>query len=214
MRNNPRGSEPESLRLRAPSFLVSRPVDMRIHSANGFTLIEIVLGALTLVVAATAILGAYLGQGILNEHARNLSLAVQDANRVIEQIRLQNSPCNPGPNPSAVQPFGVSWDDWLQTLPNVKSIGTPNVVNTNELVVITCQNRTGTAIVACNNAGAPPEDPLRVTVAICWRQRLRTIGECMTAGALAPADGTNGPDNIPGVVESPAMLTTLVTCRS
>ena len=72
---------------------------MRTDAATmkGMTLIELVLGALTLVVAIAAILGAYLGQLTLNEHARNISLAVHDANRVIEQIRQENTPLTPFP---------------------------------------------------------------------------------------------------------------------
>ncbi len=188
---------------------------------SGFTLIEIVLGALTLVVAATAILGAYLGQGILNEHARNLSLAVQDANRVIEQIRLQNSPCA-GTNPTISPPVGfTSWDAWLTGAGGLKSIQpTPA---TTELIVVTCQDRTGAEYCPANQMGAEwhaagpntPDNPIRVTVSVCWRQRNRTIGECgFNAGALTPNDALPMPADTLGVIDSPAMLTTLVTCRS
>ena len=39
-------------------------------------------------------------------------------------------------------------------------------------------------------------------------------GECTWNGAaLIAADGGNGPNNFVGVIESPASLTTLVTCR-
>ena len=151
-------------------------------------------------VAITAILGAYLGQGILNEHARDLSLAIQDANRVMEQIRQQNSACGAG-TPSFDPTGFADWEAWLASAAGGgKSL--PNAA-TDELVVATCQNRLGTAPCAI---GA--DNPIRVTVAICWRQRGRTLGECTTAGALAASD-TNGN----GLIESPAMLTTLVTCR-
>ena len=57
-------------------------------------------------------------------------------------------------------------------------------------------------------------DPSRVTVAVCWRQRGRTIGECAWNGAALTADDTVTvtPDTA-DVIDAPTMLTTLVTCR-
>ena len=80
---------------------------------RGFTLIEVLLAGLTLMIAITALLGAYLGQVTLNEHARNLSLAVHDANRVIEQIRQDNLSCTtPEIDPSDLAGAGhqSSWN--------------------------------------------------------------------------------------------------------
>ena len=54
-------------------------------------------------------------------------------------------------------------------------------------------------------------NPLTITVAVCWRHRNRIVGECTWNGAAL--------DAIPGaggnlqVTESPAMLTTFMTCR-
>lgn len=188
------------------------------QQATGFTLVEVVLGTFTLTIAAVAILGAYLGQVTLNEHARNLSLAVHDANRILEQIRRQNSggACS---TPSVSLVGG--WDAWLQAQNPGKSVPNPAATaNASERIVVTCQNEAATQY--CNPAtqvsasewrstgGAPTHDPLRVTVSVCWRHRNRTLGECAWAGnALTPAD-TNG--NM--VIDSPAMLTTLVTCRN
>ncbi len=188
------------------------------RTRTGFTLIEVVLGTLTLVIAITAILGAFLGQAVLNEHARNLSLAIQDANRVIEQIRQDTT--GAACNLNVIPPSGANWDAWLNGAGGGKSIQpTPS---TNELIVVTCQNSQGTQYCPAAQMGtawhpAGPvgaQDPLRVTIAVCWRHRNRTIGECtLVDGALVPADGQNGPNTINGVIESPAMLTTLVTCR-
>jgi hypothetical protein len=52
-------------------------------------------------------------------------------------------------------------------------------------------------------------EPLQVTVAVCWRHRNRVIGECAWDGVALSANDADGD----GVIESPAMLTTLVTCR-
>ena len=185
----------------------------------GMTMVELLLSLALLAVAMAAIVGGYLGQQTLNEHARNLTLAVQDAERVIEQLRDNNSRCTP---PTAQMPGG--WDAWLNGQPLGKSI--PNVnKNANERIVVTCQDQDGGSLSTdyCGRNAPNPQvaagewvsqaastvfNPIRVTVAVCWRHRGRTIGECTWDGAsLTPSDTGNG------VIESPAMLTTLVTCR-
>ncbi len=188
-----------------------------LHSAQaGFTLVEVVLGILIIVAVVTAILGAYIGQITLNEHARNLSLAIHDANRVIEQMRQQNAGCAPSA-PSIVPTGGVAnWNGWLGAGKSIQ----PDPTN-NELIVVTCRDRNGASCgsnqaTEWNTAVASPTsfDPLSVTVAICWRHRNRIIGECSPNGngLVAAPDGTNG-GTVDGIISSPAMLTTLVTCR-
>ena len=190
------------------------------HRTSGFTLAEVVLGGTVLAVAVAAILGAYVGQVTLNEHARNLSLAIQDANRVIEQIRQNNATCL---TPNVVPAGFATWNAWLEGSGGPKSIQP----NTAELIAVTCQEKDGgtTPDKYCNGTQVGPAEwegagtagtlnLLRVTVAVCWRHRGRIIGECTPLGAaLQAADGGNGPNTIFGVIESPAMLTTLVTCR-
>src|SRR3990167_4535612 len=116
----------------------------RRNMSSGFTLIEVVLGAMTLAVAIAAILGAYLGQLTLNEHARNISLAVHDANRVIEQMRQENTPCtvftNP-PRPEIVPAGAASWNGWMDAAGVTKSLQPNPAVN--ELIVVTCQDADG-----------------------------------------------------------------------
>jgi hypothetical protein len=172
---------------------------------------------LTLTVVASALLGAYVGQVTLNEHGRNLSLAIQDANRIIEQIRQENTGC---PSPEAIPAGATSWDVWLEAQAPGKSLAIPNP-NVEELIVVTCSHSDGPAAGLCGNgnqvgtgewtslAGNTSRDPLRITVAVCWRHRGRTIGECAWDGANLSANDANGS----GVIDSPAMLTTLVTCR-
>lgn len=199
------------------------------HQPNGFTLIEFVLGTMTLAIAMAAIFGAYVGQVTLNEHARNLTLAVHDANRVIEGLRQLNWGCTA--QPSAVSTVGspASWDAWLTgSTGGGKSIG---LSSTDELIAVTCLRRGAPATPAdadyCGTtdqvgsgewktrAANTDYDPIQVTVAVCWRHRNRTIGECTWGGAaLTAQDGANGPNSSVGIIESPAMLTTLVTCRS
>lgn len=188
-------------------------VDARSRTRReGFTLPEVLIGVAILAIATTAFLGAFLGQTLLAEHARNLTWAINDANRVMEQLRLQNtSPnCTVLPSTAILTTCGgqavTTWDQWLQLCALGKSIQ-PNP-STEELIAVSCQNEAGTA--ACTAA----DDPIRVTVAVCWRHRSRTLGECAWDGAaLSSADGSNG-FAANGVIESPAMLATLMTCRS
>ena len=192
----------------------------------GFTLAEVLLGGVALAVAIAAILGAYLGQVTLSEHARNLQLAVQDANRVMEQLRQKNIGC--GSTPSVVPTDGAAnWNAWLDAAGGGKSIQ-PNPT-ANERIVVTCQKRDGGSAATdycgsanqvgnewVSQAGATTNfNPIRVTVAVCWRHRNRTLGECTWDGAaLNPDDaGVTVASDTAGVVDSPAMLTTLITCR-
>jgi prepilin-type N-terminal cleavage/methylation domain-containing protein len=169
---------------------------MKRKRQSGFTLIELMIGAILLAVGITTLLGAFLGQITLNEHARNLTWAVNDANRVLERMRQQNSGAACA-SPSAAAPAGFAdWDAWLAGDMAAGGGGGKSIQpdpDTNELVMVT-------------SGGA---DPLEITVAICWRHRERTIGECdWNAGALITDDSDGD-----GVLESPAMLSTLMTCR-
>ena len=188
----------------------------------GLTLVEVLLGVLTLTIVLSAILGAYLGQVTLNEHARNLSFAVQDADRVVEELRRRNEPCA-GTEPSAVSPEGVppQWDVWLAGGGGSKSLQWLGA--NSELIMVTCRDATTGDSCGPNQvgtgewkfAGGPTSfNSIEVTVAVCWRHRNRVVGECSWAGAtLQAADRPAGPVGVVGVIESPAMLTTLVTCH-
>ena len=172
---------------------------MHSRDADGFTLMELVSGMAIIAIAVTALLSVFVSQMVLNEHARNLSMAISDATRVMEQLRQQNSQgvcvvLNAAPP----LPF-ATWDAWLaNTTANGgggKSVQ-PNP-SINELVAVSIP--------------AAPADPLRVTVAVCWRHRGRVLGECTWNGAGLTANPGAGGDLT--VTESPAMLVTAITCR-
>ncbi len=227
-------------------------------SAGGFTMVEMMVGASIIAIVIAALMGSYVGQMQLSAHARNLTAAMNDATRVLEQIRIQNvkgqGTCAGSPPLPSVKPPApyTSWNAWLNTgAPGApKSINQPNR-DTAELAVVTCQDEDGGASAAdycgSNQAGTTewkvrPEDstfdPLRVTVAVTWSQQSRAVGEKPVSGSEAtyvpavvtctqanqkapkvcttttPASFVGGPDaNGNGVVDSPAMLTTLVSCR-
>jgi Tfp pilus assembly protein PilV len=173
-----------------------RRADLAPASADaGLTLVELMVGAAILVIGIVALLGAFLSQITLNEHSRNLTMAINDANRVMERMRQQNT-SGACLAPSVAAPAGfATWDAWLADMGAAGGGGksvqpTPAV---NELVVI-------------SNTGS---DPIQVTVSICWRQRERVLGECTWNGAaLVPGD-TNGD----GIITAPATLSTLLSCR-
>lgn len=166
---------------------------------SGFTLVELVIGVTILVIGIVAMLGAVVSQVTLNEQARNLSWALNDAQRVMERIRQQNSGAG-CTTPSAAAPTGfASWDAWLADTSasggGGKSIQpTPA---TNELIVLTTS---GT-------------DPLTMTVAVCWRHRDRVLGECRWTGSALVADESLVVANDTSAIDSPAMLSTAMTCR-
>ena len=204
----------------------------RVTARGGFTLAELMIGAAVLAIAIAALLGAFLGQQILNEHARNLTWAINDANRVLERLRALNTGCSV---PTALPPTDAacggqcaSWDQWLQLAGGGKSVQPNPAVE--ERIVVTCENQGATA--ECdqdgNNVGGQvgmgewhtngatdtSHDPIRITVAVCWRHRNRVIPavECSWNGtALVVSESGSDTDN---VISSPAMLSTLMTCRS
>lgn len=133
----------------------------RQRRCEGLSLVEIVLGAVVLAIVLAAILGAYMGQVTLNEHARNLSFAMNDAGRVMEQIRSENAGCVSS-SPPDVDPQlrGVvgdpdDWDEWMNTVGQgaPKSIGLDPITganrdNSQERIVVTClrQGVSGTPV--------------------------------------------------------------------
>jgi prepilin-type N-terminal cleavage/methylation domain-containing protein len=228
---------------------------------RGFTLVEIMLGAAIISIALVALLGAFFGQAYLNEHARHLTAAMNDATRIMELIRQQNegTSCT---TPSARPPSGESWDTWLNGQSPGKSVDIPDR-NTYEVVVVTCQNEGGSAYCGQNQTGTAEWepwytgvgtttggkqagvdttfDPVRVTVAVGWRQRQRVLGAASAGREFTytpgrsvqtcePGEGKFGPPvcttttineklevgpdaDGDGVIESQALLSTLVTCR-
>jgi len=197
---------------RAPHPACDHAARWPAHWTGGFTLVEVVLGGLVLAIAIAAILGAYVGQLTLNEHARNLSMAINDANRVIEQIRQQNSPCA-GAAPSIQWPSDGSWNGWLGNLAAGGGKSIQPDPNNNEFVATTCQEADGSPTYpSCSAADTAGANPVRVTVAVCWRHRGRIIGECDDTTPPTPNEG-RVVANDTAAIDSPAMLTTLVTCR-
>lgn len=203
----------------------------------GATLVDLLLGALLLAIVITALMSALISQTTLNEQSRNLSWAINDAHRVLEQLREQNSGVGCA-SPTAIPPGAfTSWDAWLAAAAPAgggKSINPTQPAT--ERVFVTClQVNPAQPIPAagdfCGNDGAGPGadqigtgewrvnlappvtplNPIRLSVSVCWRHRNRTIGsECQWNGAaLTSLDG-----NANGIIDSPAIVSTVITCHS
>ncbi len=192
-------------------------------SSGGFTLAEVMLAAAMLTVAIVALLGAFIGQNMLNEHARNLTWAINDASRVIERLReLNTGAACAAPDARAPGAY-ATWDAWLADAANGgggKSIQ-PNPAS-NERIFVTCRdNNAPNAACGTTDQVRAGEwvsqgidtnfDPIQITVAVCWRHGQRTIGEC-TWNAGTQTLNANDADG-DGVIESPGMLSTVMTCR-
>ena len=71
---------------------------------RGFTMLELMFGSVILLVVIVGLLSFYRSPFVLNELARDTTIAVQDVSKVIEQMR--------------VTPFGniqtTDWDTWAQ----------------------------------------------------------------------------------------------------
>lgn len=226
---------------------------------SGFTLIEMLMGLSIMTVVFVALIGAFLGQSFLNANARYLTAAMNDATRVMEQIRQQNTgsqgTCAQNPPFPSAQPPGTfpDWNTWLISPSGGggTSVTRSDMTQSNgmiELIAVTCQDSVTQAYCGLSSTpglnqvgslewkvGNPDTkfNPIRVTVAIGWRQDRRVLGSSTTGGQeftfvpsgtgmftsgkqTVTSSGTlqAGPDaNGNDVIDSQAMLTTLVTCR-
>lgn len=150
---------------------------------------EMLVTFFVLAVAVASLMSTFLGQASLNEQSRNLSWAMNDAGRVMEELRRQNTgaACV---SPDLTPPAG-GWDVWLHNAPGGKSLS--GNFATDELVWVNPDTA---------------DDPEPTVVSVCWRYRGHVVGECAWNGAQLVANP--GAD---GIVSSPAMLSTRMTCR-
>ena len=188
----------------------------------GLTLVEMLIAGVVFVVGLLTFFEAQFSAVPLREHARNLSWATNDATRVVEQLRDQNSGAGCAV-PDARPLGGGTWDAWLGAAGGGKSIQPA----ANERIMVTCQEEgdqdgdgilweycgTGQITNGVNgewaSVGIATSYPLvRLTVAVCWRNRGRVIGECQWNGAQLVAN-----DNGDRVLTSPGMSSTVLACR-
>lgn len=208
-------------------------------AVRGFTLVEMMMGTAVMVIVLVALMGAFVGQSFLTSSARNLTAAMNDATRVMEEIRRLNTQPNCAGLPTVVPeaPY-ATWNDWLNADGQGKSV-MQSSDDTYEVVAVTCQRESGGNGGYCGpnqvgtewtrDAADTSYDPLRITVAVGWRQQQRVAGG-MAGGAefaytpetttgegkgavTTPSSFEPEDTDSDGIIESQAMLTTLVTCR-
>ncbi len=106
------------------------------------------IGASVLIVALAGLIAAYMGCFILNESARNLSIAINHAQIVMEEIRDVNILSN-----IVVE----DWTGWSAT--DVPDGGGCNTLN-NETISVTYPSGTGA-------------DPLEILLTLNWTEKNR-----------------------------------------
>ncbi|MFH1854584.1 MAG: type II secretion system protein [Candidatus Omnitrophota bacterium] len=114
----------------------------------GFTLLELMIGAAVLIIALVGLIAAYVGCFALNESARNLTIAANDAQCVMEEIRDVNIPTNI---------TAENWTDWAAS--NPPSGGGCNRLD-NETVTVTYPSGTDA-------------EPLEILITISWTEKSR-----------------------------------------
>ena len=161
--------------------------------AGGFTLVEMMLGTAVMIIVLTAMLGAFVGQSFLTRSARNLTAGMNDATRVMEEIRRLNTSPNCAGRPSASPPGSYkTWNEWLNADGQGKSI-MQSSDDSFEIIAVTCQseaggkqycgpNQAGQEWFRASQGSNTSYDPIRVTVSVGWRQQRRVAGG-MAGGA-------------------------------
>lgn len=127
---------------------------------RGFTLLELMVTAGILVVSLLALLATYISLAALIESSRNTTVAINDANRVIEQMR--NSAAT-----SFTSMVSTNWTGWASS----------NGANTltDEQVGFCYYNLNGT-LIFCSN-GSTSANPVQVNINVSWTERSRARSE-------------------------------------
>lgn len=153
---------------------------------SAFTLMELLIATAVLALALGGSLALFIANLRLIESGKNLSIAINHARCVMEQIRDRNL---------STLVLGEDWTAWAQAEPPYG--GGCNSLN-GEKINVTYPSGTTTA-------------PLEIVVTVCWREKdKRIIGEDTNLNG----DMDAGEDvNENGRLDSPAQLVTLFTER-
>ncbi|MBU4589878.1 MAG: prepilin-type N-terminal cleavage/methylation domain-containing protein [Candidatus Omnitrophica bacterium] len=126
---------------------------------TGFTLLELMIGAAVLILALVGLIAAYIGCFALNEKARNLTVATNDAQCVMEEIRDRNTA------------FNITQEDWSAWAATDPPDGGGCSTLDNETITVTYPSGTGAR-------------PLEIIITVSWtekgRQRNTQISTLLT----------------------------------
>jgi len=123
--------------------------NINLDKKRGFTLLELIIGMVILVTAIVSLIAAYIGCFTLNQSARNLTIAINDGQTVMEEIRKTNIPDSI---------TSQDWTTWASTNP-------PDGGGCNRL-----ENESITVTYPSGIAATP----LQVLVTVNWKEKNRT----------------------------------------
>lgn len=115
---------------------------------SGFTLLELTIGAAVLIIALVGLISAFTGCFALNEGSRNLTIATNHGQSIMEEIRDRNLISNITQE---------DWTSWAQTDP--PDGGGCNTLE-GETVQVSYPSGTGA-------------DPLEILVMVSWTEKGR-----------------------------------------
>ena len=156
---------------------------MKRSSRKGFTLVELLVAVAIVAFAVCGILSLYVACFGLTKTSRNMSIATNAAQALMEQIR--SSDFN-----SIVDTYdGMTFT--VNSIPNSKG-----VVYVNDTI---------DAVLGTN------PDLLKVTISVCWKQGSVVIGEDKNLNGVLNAGEDTAPFN--GIIDSPVEIVTQIANR-
>jgi prepilin-type N-terminal cleavage/methylation domain-containing protein len=123
-------------------------MNKKFTAKSGFTLLELMIGVAVLVIALVGLIAAYIGCFTLNNSARNLTIAINDAQCVAEEIRDVNIPSD------------IVIEDWTAWAANDPPAGGGCNSLDNEIVIVTYPAGTTAA-------------PLQILITVAWTEKNR-----------------------------------------
>jgi len=166
---------------------------MYLSSQRSFTLVEVLIATVIVVIALCGIMATYVSCFELLYVSKNVSIATNAAQGLMEEIRGHRNPCS-----SSTIPFTQIANDY-----NCSDSET----GYNDLNFIVNNMPTSRGVVSIDDT-----DPelLRITISVCWKQNNRLFGEDKNLnGVLDAGEDANGNS----IIDSPVQLIALVVNR-
>ncbi|MDP3787564.1 MAG: type II secretion system protein [Candidatus Omnitrophota bacterium] len=164
---------------------------------KGFTLVELMLAAMILIVVLVALLGGYFLAFNLNETAKNLTISTYSVEQKLEEIRGYN--------------FNLIFNDYNNTMFRADNA---TLIAGNPIQIVFTPNLDTAGSVSVDNSD---DNLLKITVTMCWRQQGgRIIGEDNGQGGGIPLNGIlDGAEdaNNNNIMDSPVQVVTLMANR-